>query len=116
MCHGFNHFSGLLHRFVLAKLATSSIKGLIYLMRHLTVNKYIPTATQKDVTTLVIYLKGKHFLEYTCMMEDIVKYPTNIATRNILGMYAYSANCEDSYSALSRNSSRTCHSRKRPWG
>ena len=26
MCQGFNHFSGLLHHFVLAKLATSSIR------------------------------------------------------------------------------------------
>ena len=26
MCQGFNHFSGFLHHFVLAKLATSSIR------------------------------------------------------------------------------------------
>ena len=28
MCHGFSHFSGFLHHFVLTKLATSSILGL----------------------------------------------------------------------------------------
>ena len=26
MCQGFSHFSGLMHRFVLAKLATTSIE------------------------------------------------------------------------------------------
>ena len=29
MCQGFNHFSGFLHHLVLAKLATSSIRGIV---------------------------------------------------------------------------------------
>ena len=41
MCQGFSHFSGILHHFVLAKLANSSIR-VKTLIKHLNHNHALP--------------------------------------------------------------------------